>query len=266
MNKLACCLQLPENTDTTEKWMLSQLKTASEEYLPLIIQEIRHFGHALEKLSEGDKSNEKVEKRILLHAFIELAEMLTTVLSEMNQGRFTSCLIMLRPIQELACTITFAVEEEKLIEWYEYSIRKDIRDYKELKSMIEGEINSDLYDTCEQAEQAREVIDFYNVKLRKLRDLKTELGTNWSAKEQRHLNKKWQAGSKEIASRMKHWDKRIPFDGIIISSWMTLNGYIHARSREFSPTPTLGEVLSQLLQAIGYIAKAHQESVERSLL
>ena len=129
--------QLLKSADTAEKSVLSQQRRTQEKSTPgqkELFEHIRVFSHALERLSERDRASENMEKRILLRALTELGEMANAVLNEMNQGRFITCLIMMRPMQELAYTLTFAAKEKKLIEWYEYSIEKDIRDINTQKS------------------------------------------------------------------------------------------------------------------------------------
>ena len=192
--------------------------------------------------------------------------MANAVLNEMNQGRFITCLILMRPMQELAYTLTFAAKEKKLIEWYEYSIEKDIRDINTQKSILKQGISGKWpRSTPEQAEYVKECTNSHDARIQELKNLKTALGTHGSGKEWRDLRKMWEPNSEEFARRMQHAND-MPLDDIHKDSWVLLNAYIHARSREFSPPPTLDSALNQLLMTWIHINQAGQKSLEMGLL
>ena len=224
-------------------------------------QVTRDFSNALKRLATLEKETD-LEWRISILALVELAQLVTAALSELTQDRFISCLILLRPTQELAQTVRYAIKNGALVEWYEYSIEKDVRDFKQQISMIEGGLRGN-WPSGFNPESAKKEVDHCNTKILELKNLILELGNGRSGKGWSSLEKRWQPSSKGFAERLKELDSKLPLPDMHTSSWIMLNGYIHARSREFSPPPNLNGIMGQLLGAMYHINLAGIELAEK---
>ena len=243
--------QLLHHVNLTEQWF-SEQEYNSEYHISCdptdVLQAARKLSTALGKVPDPDEPS--LEWRIFIHALTELAQMVTTTLSELTQGRFISCLIMTRPAQELAQTVWHALKNEKLVEWYQYSILKDIEDWQEIQSMVERTlteeaVKSDQLST-EIEESGKEEINKCEARIRELKALETALGNSLSEEEWRKLKTYWQPRSEIFAERLEGHNPQARLDNIQKANWLALNGYLHARSREFGPPPELREVISQL--------------------
>ena len=112
-------------------------------------------------------------------------------------------------------------------------------------------------------EEAKEQIAHCNNRIQELKDLKLELGDQKSGKSWGKLKTHWQPSSKEFAERLKGLDSQLPLSDMHTSSWMMLNGYAHARSRELSPPTKLDGVMLQFLGAMFHINLAGIELNEK---
>ena len=246
--------QLSYNANMAEQWVLTQEDEEQDCSIPdptAFFQAIRDFSNALGRMAKLEKETD-LEWRISLFALAELAQLVTATLSELTQGRFISCLILLRPAQELAETVRYALKEGALIEWYEYSIEKDIRDFRQQISMIEDGIRGN-WPFGFNPESAKEAIAHANTEIQALESLKLGLGDRQSGKEWTSIKKRWEPSSNEFAQRLKKLDPHLPLEDLHKSRWIMLNGYVHARSREFSAPPNLNGVMSQLLGTMYHI-------------
>ena len=246
--------QLSYNANMAEQWALTQEREGQDCGISdpaAFFQKTRDFSNALGRMAKLEKETD-LEWSISLFALAELAQLVTATLSELTQGRFISCLILLRPAQELAETVRYALKEGALIEWYEYSIEKDIRDFKQQILMIEDGISGN-WPSGSNPELAKEQIAHGNTEIQALENLKLSLGDRRSSKGWKSIKKRWEPSSKEFAQRLKELDSDLPLSDLHISRWMTLNGYVHARSREFSAPPNLNGVMSQLLGTMYHI-------------
>ena len=197
--------QLSHKANMAEQWVLAQEQEGEDCCISdpnKFFQIIRDFSETFEILAKLEKETD-LEWCISLYALVELAQMVTTTLSELTQGRFTSCLILLRPAQELAQTVRYALREGALIEWYEYSIEKDIGDFKEIISIIERGVRGNWAPGGISPESAKEQIDHCNTRIQELEDLKLRLGNRRSDKGWPHLRKHWEPGSKELAREIE---------------------------------------------------------------
>ena len=256
--------QLSYNANMAEQWVLTQEREGQDCGISdpaAFFQVTRDFSNALERMAKLEKETDR-EWSISLFALVELAQLVTATLSELTQGRFISCLILLRPAQELAQTVRYALKEGALIEWYEYSIEKDIRDFRQQISIIEDGISGN-WPFGFNPESAKEAIAHGNTKIQELESLKLGLGDRQSSKGWTSIEKRWQPTSKEFARRLKGLDPHLPLQDLHTSSWITLNGYVHARSREFSAPPNLNDVMSQLLRTMYHINLAGIELAEK---
>ena len=256
--------QLSHNADMAEQWVLAQEREGQGYGIPdptRFFQAARDFSNALQRMATLEKEKD-LEWEISIRALVELAQIVTAVLSELIQDRPISCLILLRPAQELAQTVQHALKEGELLEWYEYSIEKDIRDYKQQISTIEDGLCGNWPSGFDQ-EQAKEGIAHGNNKIQELGDLKLELGDRQSGKSWSSLKKRWEPSSKEFAKRLKGLHPQLPLSDLHISSWIVLNAYVHARSREFSAPPKMDSVIWQLRQAMYYTNLAGKELAEK---
>ena len=256
--------QLSHNANMAEQWVLAQKSEGEDCYMSdptAFFQSIRTFSKALELLATPESETD-LEWRISLSAFSELAQLVTAALSELTQGRFMPCLILLRPAQELAQTARYALKEGALVEWYEYSIRKDMKDINQLKSMITAGLSGNWPPDFDSG-LAKEEISHCNAKLQELANLKHGLAERQSGKGWTRLKNRWEPGSKEFAERLKGLDSPLPLRELHTSSWLMLNGYVHARCREFSTPPKLYDVTGQLLGAMYHINLAGEELAEK---
>ena len=258
--------QLANQADVAEKW-LSEQQFNKEDlfYRPNdIFQYARDFSRRLaetEALGEETVSEWKMEWKIAYHASKELAEMLTAALSELTQERFTSTLILLRPAQELALTVWYAAQEEKLVEWYQYSIQRDIQDYQKINTMMEATLKPDQEFTADP-EMLNQGIAKNNARIQELQNLEASLGNPWSEEEWGKFKKTWEPGSEIFSERLEGLEQKALPDRIQKNSWLVLNGYIHARSREFSPPPKLESIIEHLGWTIENINLANKAITE----
>ena len=256
--------QLSYNANMAEQWVLTQEDEEQDCSIPdptAFFQAIRDFSNALGRMAKLEKETD-LEWRISLFALAELAQLVTATLSELTQGRFISCLILLRPAQELAETVRYALKEGALIEWYEYSIEKDIRDFRQQISMIEDGIRGN-WPFGFNPESAKEAIAHANTEIQALEVLKLALGDRRSGKGWTSIKKRWEPSSNEFAQRLKKLDPHLPLEDLHKSRWIMLNGYVHARSRQFSAPPKLNGVMGQLLGAMYHINLAGIELAEK---
>ena len=256
--------QLSNKANTAQQWVLTKKVEGKDSYgfdPTKFFQIIRDFSNALGRIAALEKAND-LEWTISLCALVETAQMVTTVLSELTEERFITCLILLRPAQELAQTIRYALKEGALVEWYEYSIEEDIRDLQEQISMIEDGLNGN-WPLGFSPETAKEQIAHGKTKSQELKDLKMELGDRRSDKDWKSLVKRWRPTSKDLAKRLKGLHPEIPLHDLHTSSWAILNSYIHARSREFSPPPNLDTVMLQLQGTMFHLDLAGKELAEK---
>ena len=217
--------QLLHHANMAEQWFLEQ-KYNPDDYVNCnpsnIFQAARKLSKALETVPTPEEPS--LEWRIFLHAHTELAQMVTAVLSELTQGRQISCLILLRPAQELAQTIWHALKEEKLVEWYQYSIKKDIKDWETLIPMMEETLKSGQYSRA-ITESAKEEINQYKAKIEELKNQEIALGNQRSDKELKELRESWEKG---FAERLEGIRPKARLEYMHIYSWIMLNGYVHA--------------------------------------
>ena len=251
--------QLLYHANLAEQWLSEQQFNKKDSFYDPseTFQYARDFSRGLETI-DALNAETVPEWKIAHHASKELAEMITAALSELAQERFTSTLILLRPAQELGLTVWYAVKECKLIEWYQYSIQKDIRDYQKINSMIEETINPDQEFTADP-ELLKQGIAENNARIQELQNLEASLGNPWSEEEWGEFKKTWEPSSETFAERLKGLEQKALPDRIQKNNWIVLNGYIHARSREFSPPPQLNGIMEQLGWTLRTINFAHGE-------
>lgn len=245
---------------TTEKKSSGEDLTHEENQM--VFQKIREFSQALEVL-ERQQEEASLEQRVAVTAFMEIAEFATGAILEMTEGRHTSTMALLRPMQELALTVWWAIKQDKIIEWYEYSIRNDLEDLKSLESIVRKEGLRANWTNADLEQRTEETMEEWRNQTKELNSRLDNLGNRKSGKEWKDLRKYWRPGAKELAERMRELGDEIPFDDIHISNCITLNGYIHARSRECSRPLKLDSVKTQLMMTMVYLIYAGKEFVER---
>ena len=255
---------LIEAANTTEQWLSNtginppNLTTANPEE---ILFNIKIIGEALVTLSNHKKAK-TLKWRIYLSAHQDLAQLITAILNQLTQKQFMPCLILLRSAQELAQTTRTAIEQDALFEWYEYSIRKDMKDIKQIKLLAQTNAENDN-STKDSFPSLGEVILQLDTKLKNRKALQDELSKNQSRKPWNELRRRWEPHSEDFAKILKDLDPTNNLPNMHLASWFILNGYVHARSRAFGHQSTATDVINQLSVTMIYIKLLGKEFVER---
>ena len=256
--------QLSQAADIAQQWILTQKQNGDIYNLSdpdEFFNNIRTFSKALENFAELKKTPQ-LEWRISLSTLTELAQLITAILSELTQGRSIACLILLRSLQEIAHTARYALNQNALIEWHEYSIRKDMRDIKTMKSILKDGLDK-YWPPGTDLELAEKGIQVQESRLEELKSLHNKLGKKQSGKQWSELKDRWEPSSAEFAKRLRQIDTTLPLENIQIASWLALNGYVHARSRDYDPYPPTDHVLGQLLISMVYLNYLGEEFIKK---
>ena len=260
--------QLLHHANMAEQWFLEQ-KYNPDDYVSCDPSDVLQAARKLSTALARDPTLEKpsLEWRIFIHALTELAQMVTAVLSELTQGRQISCLILLRPAQELAQTVWHALKEGELVEWQQYSIWEDIEDLQEMKLMMEKTLAEETSKSdqlsIEISELGKEDINKCETRIQELKVLEMDLGNQRSEMEWKELRNYWRPTEKIFVERLEKVDSKAKLNDIHKFNWMVLNGYVHARSREFGPQPTVSGTISQLRSTFVYINLVIEELTKK---
>lgn len=257
MNSVAIWNELRDVSIITKGWVMENPDERWPHELlgpDEFFQDVHKFCSDMASLTAHKETN--MEWSIFVRAIDEIGQLITSILNEYSANRFMSCLVISRSAKELALTLWWALSEDALYEWREYSICKDIEGSKEIVSMLENGL-SGKWEQAWGVNSRQDAVDglhLARIKVDQLQTLKDGLpypsGKLWG-----DLKKRWEPGSKEWARRLNSIQSEpeypyVPWDDLCISENLMLNGYAHARSRVHDAALTPGDVMHELIKVM----------------